>query len=154
MGLAPPWRRPTLGWLVWSVPPFAGMPAALRACHAMPVDAHGVFWVPPAESFEAAAAWCVVVAKDTPGGRASLQRSARHAVDEALAAVLPPLEALLGDGRSSPAQLIRALDALDCLQEDTTAWATALELAFPRVSAALVDYSARVDAVLTSRLVA
>jgi hypothetical protein len=130
------------------------MPAALRVCHAMPVDAHGVFWVPSAEPLSRADGWCMVAAKDTPEGRASLQRSARHAVTCALAHAVPRLEALLRDARSAPALLIRALGALESLQADAAAWADVLGCDFPPVSAVLADFSARVDAVLTSRFVA
>lgn len=165
MALAPPWRRPTLGWLVWSVPSLAGashaVQAVLRASHALPVDdARGVYWLPPAAALDtlrvalADVELCVLEAKDTAEGRASLRRTARHVVDDVLATELPRLEALLTDRRTPPAALIRSLDALQAMRAAAEAWALALEQPMLSPSSVVDDVARRVDEALTARLVA
>lgn len=167
MGLAPPWRTPTLGWLVWGAPSLSGAaPAvhlALRAGHALPVDSHGVFWLPPPTGRQtvevlrvalAGAALCVVAAKDTPEGRLSLQRAARHAVEDALGTALPRLAALLAQPRTPPAALIRTLEALVALRGAADVWSAALDCSFAALGPAVDEAAQRVDAALTARLVA
>lgn len=164
MGLAP-WRRPTLGWLVWSVPSLAGAPAAveavLRSGHSLALE-RGVFWLPPssAESLAALrialgdAELGVVTARDDPEGRAALQRSAHRALAEALEATIPRLEALLADVRTPPASLIRSLDGLESLARTAEIWSRTLGPLRPDLAGAMPELARRVDDVLTARLVA
>jgi hypothetical protein len=165
VALAPPWRRPTLGWLVWSVPSpldaSAAARAALLASQALTVgDARGVYWLPTTAALEALRValadveLCAVAAKDTADGRASLARTARHALDEVLATEVSRLEALLAERRTPPAALIRALDGLERVGRAAQAWAMALEQPDLSLASVLVDLSQRVDAALTARLVA
>lgn len=165
MALAPPWRRPTLGWLVWSVPSLAGAPpavqAVLRASHALPVDeGRGVFWLPPTAALDTLrlalgdVELCSLAAKDTAEGRASLRRTARHVVDGVLATELPRLNALLAERRTPPAALIRSLDALEATRRAAEAWAAALEQPTLSLASVVDDAARRVDAALTARLVA
>lgn len=165
MALAPPWRRPTLGWLVWSVPSLSGaslaVQAVLRASHGLPVDeGRGVYWLPPTAALETLRValgdveLCALAAKDTAEGRASLQRTARHVVDGVLATELPRLDALLMERRTPPAALIRSLDALEAARAAAEVWAAALDQPGLSLASVVDDAARRVDAALTARLVA
>lgn len=164
MGLAAPWRRPSLGVLVWSSPSLSGAPAgvalALRDACALPLDEGGVYWLPPGAPLEALrralepAELLVVPAQDTAEARGSLASAARREVARGLSESTARLSALLEDARTPPARLIRTLDGLEALARAAATWSRVLGPLSPELPSAVADAARRVDAALTARLVA